>query len=65
MCFKKHSQCHDTPADKEEYSPWYNGVVTAFAMTEKLREVIMQQTHSDRKINKKYGSEEIVEKIPE
>ena len=53
--FKKHFQSYDAPADKEKYSPRYNGIMSAFAMPEKLRKVIMQQTHSDRKINKKYG----------
>ena len=63
--FKKHFQSHDPPADKEKYSPRHNGIMSAFTMPEKLRKVIMQQTHYDRKINKEYGSENISKKIPE
>ena len=63
--FKKHFQSCDAPAEKEKYSPRYKGIMSAFAMPEKLRKVIMQQTHPDRKINKEYSSENISQKIPE
>ena len=63
--FKEHSQSYDAPADKEKYSPRNNRIISAFAMSEKLRKVIMQKTHSNRKINKEYGSENISQKIPE
>ena len=63
--FKEHFQCHEPPAEKEKYSPRYKGIMSAFTMPEKLRKVIMQQTHSDRKINKEYGSENISQKISE
>ena len=53
--FKKHFQSYDAPADEEKYSPRHNGIMSAFTMPEKLRKVIMQKTHYDRKINKKYG----------
>lgn len=63
--FKKYFQSYDAPADKEKYSPRYKGIMSAFTMPEKLRKVIMQQTHSDRKINKEYGYENISQKILE
>ena len=65
LCCKKHFQSNDPPADEEKYAPRHNGIMSAFTMPEKLRKVIMQQTHSDRKINKEYGSENISQKIPE
>ena len=63
--FKEHFQCHDPPAEKEKYSPRYKGIMSAFAMSEKLRIVVMQQTYPNRKINKEYGSRNISQKIPE
>ena len=63
--FKEHSQSYDAPADKGKYSPRNKGIMSAFAMSEKLRIVVMQQTHPNRKINKKYTSCNIYHKIPE
>ena len=40
--FKEHFQSHNSPADKEKYSPRYKGIMSAFAMPEKLRKVIMK-----------------------
>ena len=40
--FKEHFQCHEPPAEKEKYSPRYKGIMSAFAMSEKLRIVVMQ-----------------------
>ena len=40
--FKEHSQCYEPPAEKEKYSPRYKGIMSAFAMPEKLRKVIMK-----------------------
>ena len=63
--FKEHFQSNDTPAAEEKYSPRHNGIMSAFVMAEKLREVTVQQTHPDRQINKKYSSGNIFQKIPE
>ena len=65
LYFKEHSQCHEPPAEKGKYSPRCKGIISAFAMSKKLRIVVMQQTHPNRKINKKYGSRNIFQKIPE
>ena len=50
-------------AEKKENTPGYNGIMTAFAMAEQLRKIIMQQTHSNGQINKEYGSANITYKI--
>ena len=63
--FKQRPPSYDPPADKEKYPPRHKGIMPPFAMSEKLRKVIMQQTYSNRKINKKYGPKNIFQKIPD
>ena len=63
--FKKHSQSHNTPADEEKYPPQHNRVMSALTMSEKLRKVITQKIHPYGKINKKYCSCNVFQKISE